>query len=351
MSASASPETGSSLLKRLSCGFCRRRKLRCKRQCPRCESCRKRGLTCVYEAPKVRKVVPPGYAVGLEQRLGPQAQGKKLYRTLPDVVLTNVEKRLGNSSAGAAQGECLECLCDLMMHMNDLPWVLDRTCTWTLLTTIAIRCESGTPLVCNLGELMRFNLDSEQLYFENIHSALSTIHKRRYYDSLNGTGRSQIICLRYIVCALGACISEEDSSVHERLYALARQQVENLEMQDLSSYMPSIARAQAWTLAANYEFYNLHLQRAWTTTGRAVRLIQRMKLHQMDQQNATLTSDPSKSRDWTAVEERRRAFWAVFCLDRQAGIGMTLPMSIDEQDVSCPIPIRYTPKTLRHSQC
>ena len=147
------------------------------------------------------------------------------------------------------------------------------------------------------------------------------------------------IYLRHAVLALGASASTKYSELQERFYRSSREALEFVEMNDHHLDMVSVEQAQTWILIATYEFRRMHFHRSWLSTGRAVRLVQMMGLHCMDQKD----SDPpepvlSEPKDWTAGEERRRTFWMAFCLDRYASIGHGWPMTVDDRDVSAQYP-------------
>ena len=63
-----------------------------------------------------------------------------------------------------------------------------------------------------------------------------------------------------------------------------------------------------------------------------MRLVQMMNLHRLDSDEDT-KQIIGPARDWTELEERRRAFWSAFCCDRYSCAGTGWPMSIDERDV------------------
>lgn len=106
-------------------------------------------------------------------------------------------------------------------------------------------------------------------------------------------------------------------------------------MNDHHLDMVSVEQAQTWIMIATYEFRRMHFHRSWLSTGRAVRLVQMMGLHCMDQKaSGSLPPLLPEPKDWTAGEERRRTFWMAFCLDRYASIGHGWPMTVDDKDVS-----------------
>jgi hypothetical protein len=105
------------------------------------------------------------------------------------------------------------------------------------------------------------------------------IHQARY---LTRTAQQNVptshACLQYAMWALATCSSTQFQELRSKLHAQARVMLEGLHSSS------SIEQAQAWLLIAHYEFCYMDFQRAWITMGRAIRVIQSMKLYEMDQQ-------------------------------------------------------------------
>ena len=77
------------------------------------------------------------------------------------------------------------------------------------------------------------------------------------------------------------------------------------------------------------------------TTGRATRLTQMLGLHRLDGLGVEVKQTLSKETDVGKMEERRRTFWMVFCMDRYGGVGTGWPLIIDERDVRLPFPYNF----------
>jgi hypothetical protein len=96
-----------------------------------------------------------------------------------------------------------------------------------------------------------------------------------------------------------------------------------------------LAQAQAWILVAVYEFVKLGsgFRRPWTSVGRAIRLVQLLRLNEMDAGDGGFDMAVNAQTDPDAViemEERRRTFWMAFCLDRFACALDGLPQTLRE---------------------
>lgn len=66
---------------------------------------------------------------------------------------------------------------------------------------------------------------------------------------------------------------------------------------------------------------------------RGVRLVQMMGLHRLDGSAEEICPTLLPPRDWTELEERRRVFWGIFCIDSHCSISTGWPFLIDSSDV------------------
>lgn len=176
------------------------------------------------------------------------------------------------------------------------------------------------------------------MYFETIHKALPLLHVGRYMASISAEPRMRPpTYLRYIICALGALVSTKHEGVRHDLYQRARRELDETELNDANLTANTISRPQTWILIAIYEMLQLLFHTWWMSVARAVRVSQMMGLHVIDGRRRMRRSLPP-ARDWVEGEERRRAFWTSYCLDRYAAFGHFCPQIIDERDVSSFVP-------------
>lgn len=106
---------------------------------------------------------------------------------------------------------------------------------------------------------------------------------------------------------------------------------------DITSGCSSIQVLQTTILVALYEIQHADFRSAWLTVSRAVWLAQILKLNELD--SAPLPS----SGDGAAVEEARRALWAVHSLTWLLAIGGRAidSISANEVDISFPFSLHY----------
>lgn len=131
--------------------------------------------------------------------------------------------------------------------------------------------------------------------------------------------------------ALATSASAQPQLVGDMLYHSAVQRLEELEAKADARQLIDIMQVQAWLLLTFYEFMRVDFRRGWMSAGRAFRLIQLMKLHELDLFDMSLTTPPS---DWVDVEERRRTFWLAYSVDRFVSLSNGSPLTLSEQVIS-----------------
>lgn len=149
------------------------------------------------------------------------------------------------------------------------------------------------------------------------------------------------ICLQYAMWTLAASFSSQFQLIRSNLYREARQLLDALETDAQNSqaelyHVISIEQVQAWCLLAIYELTNdtCNYQRGMISAGRAFRLVQMMRLYEIDSPNhpATNNQDPGQG-DWIDIESMRRTFWLAYTIDRFTGMIDGLPLAFDERQV------------------
>lgn len=128
--------------------------------------------------------------------------------------------------------------------------------------------------------------------------------------------------------ALATSASAQPQLVGDMLYNSAVQSLEELEAKGNVRQMIDLMQVQAWLLLAFYEFMRVDFRRGWMSAGRAFRLIQLMRLHELDLFNAALTVP---TMDWIDTEQRRRTFWLAYSLDRFVCLSSGSPLTLSEQ--------------------
>lgn len=92
---------------------------------------------------------------------------------------------------------------------------------------------------------------------------------------------------------------------------------------------------QAWVLMATFESMKAYHRQAWMSAGRAFRLVQLMRLHELDQPGTTEES-LIPDQDFVEKEEKRRVFWMAYFLDHLFSMRNSWPITLNEHVVSSP---------------
>jgi hypothetical protein len=143
---------------------------------------------------------------------------------------------------------------------------------------------------------------------------------------------------------MAAALSSQFHHLRDSLYRDTLDQLHTLDLtlalgpQD--DEVSLLEQAQAWILVAVYEFVQRasSFRQAWNSVGRAIRLVQFMRLSETDLEDAVFDTPPYTETDpdsFIEKEERRRTFWMAFCLDRVACSLNGLPLTLGE-------PVRFS---------
>lgn len=160
------------------------------------------------------------------------------------------------------------------------------------------------------------------------------MHRPKYLAASNlAPNLRPPVYLQYIMWCHAASVSDKYYHLHGHFYQRARKYAELEEMKGLGENVLSLAYCQTWLFIATYESRMLYFPRAWLSTGKSARLALMLGLNRLDGVGLGVKQSLPPPKDWTEKEERRRAFWMVFCCDRYSSIGTSWPMLIDERDV------------------
>lgn len=156
-----------------------------------------------------------------------------------------------------------------------------------------------------------------------------------------------MLCLQYAMWTLSMALSSQFESSRELFYNETRQMLETLDLADDDLQPVRIEQVQAWLLVAFYELARASYRRASISAGRAFRLVQLARLHEVDSPGNSLEDE-----DAVAREERRRTFWVAYCLDRLSCLRSRCPLTLTEEVVCfCCRTSPSTSKVLMSSTC
>jgi hypothetical protein len=136
---------------------------------------------------------------------------------------------------------------------------------------------------------------------------------------------------------LAAALSAQSQSILPSLYRDTRQMLEAIDSKDTKLDCIEIEQAQAWILLATYELMRTTYRRGWMSAGYAFRLVQLMRLYEIDGPTNSIGNNvlsTSGQTDWIGMEEKRRTFWIAYTLDRFICLRNDWPLTLSEQVVS-----------------
>ncbi|KAJ8109101.1 hypothetical protein ONZ43_g6234 [Nemania bipapillata] len=179
------------------------------------------------------------------------------------------------------------------------------------------------PLVCS---------DLDQLYFDRVHTFAPLLQKNRYLSWSRDVEKPiQKACLQYAMWTVAASLSSQFQTIRHELYTEARHRLDALEIETQDVSAKFIEQPQAWLLLSMYELVSDRFQRGLISAGRAFRLVQLMRLHEVDR-HPQMTFQGA----WVDQEVMRRTFWVAYGLDRFTSLVDGLPLSFDEREVRLP---------------
>ena len=134
---------------------------------------------------------------------------------------------------------------------------------------------------------------------------------------------------------LASSLSAQLQHIRDSLYEYTRKLLDLLESRDNSTELNDIEHVQARVLLVIYDFMQTNHQRGWMSAGRCFRLLQLMKLYEVDTpENVAKRNNAVDPESWIKTEERRRTFWMAYSLDRFISLRQEWPLTLNEQVVS-----------------
>ncbi|KAK5656796.1 hypothetical protein OQA88_4344 [Cercophora sp. LCS_1] len=190
-----------------------------------------------------------------------------------------------------------------------------------------------TPPTFQMSELTKADLN--HLYFDRVHLFAPILNRRRYFArAARPTDASApFIVLQHAMWTLASWLGSQFKDMQRDLYTHTRALLERWEM-DMAPESPPIELAQAWIFLAIYEIMQVDYDRGWLSAGRCFRLVQLMKLYEIDAPSGIEESDLS----WVDLEERRRTFWMAYSLDRFINLINQMPLTLTEQVIFTRLP-------------
>ncbi|KAL2813218.1 fungal-specific transcription factor domain-containing protein [Aspergillus cavernicola] len=327
-----------------ACAECRRRKLRCDGRDSQCENCFIAGVPCVISAPSGRRGPKKGHIKTLQTRIAnlesrlmaagnrsPVQDDQSLGTSDPptiDMLLQSFQPSMpGNNELVPAV--------DLTVFSPPASSPLNIIQPWDI-------SPSGAPDIA-ISELTRADLilrlctcDRDQLYFDRVHLFAPILHHNRYLSWCRDAAMSQARqCLQYAMWAMAASMSVQLEHLRDSLYRHAVHLLESPNAREVRLEFYHIEHVQASLIVALYEFSRLTFHRGWMSAGQCFRLVQLMKLHEVDRAQPGIgPEEPAEE-----PEERRRAFWMAYILDRFISMRADHPLTFAESIIVTRLPV------------
>ncbi|RYC58353.1 hypothetical protein CHU98_g7868 [Xylaria longipes] len=192
--------------------------------------------------------------------------------------------------------------------------------------------------------------DLDQLYFDRAYMFAPILQAHRYRSWSKQPNKSkQQTCLQHAMWTLASSLSSQFQVAVRQLYGETRQLLHAIELED-PCHQISIEQAQAWLLLAIYELTCEDYHRGMMSAGTAFRLIQMMRLYELDihqsspttqaqeQYSAQLSPSGQVQDDWIDVETKRRTFWLAYIIDRFTSMVDGLHMFFDNRMIRTLLP-------------
>ncbi|EAU36567.1 predicted protein [Aspergillus terreus NIH2624] len=211
----------------------------------------------------------------------------------------------------------------------------------TLLNTMTSVSSAPSIAICNkeiggvepMTELMQAELN--QLYFDRVHLSVQILHQRRYLSwARNAAKRTSRRCLQYAVWTLASLLSAQFQHLQDSFYKETKRTLELSYLSGDSNTPVDTEEIQAWILIATYESMRTFHRSAWMSAGRAFRLVQLMRLHELD----SPTKPPVPEADLVETEEKRRVFWMAYFLDHLFSMRNNWPITLNEHVICTRLP-------------
>ncbi|KAI0434112.1 hypothetical protein F5Y09DRAFT_338004 [Xylaria sp. FL1042] len=350
----------------LSCVTCRSRKLRCDKVKPVCTRCIKVNGDCIYPESRRKPAFKRKNVKELEERL---AQVEGLLRQAGGAGLTTpgvgaAAPSAEELTAGAINVDDFETPMteNVLFQGIDYGSVPDISLDGSSFAfgqedpTVSTGGTSAQPPddfngnafngeLIDLGGVFEalppFGVmeDLNRLFFERQQQFAPIINPSRYLHAFYSPAHMKPpMCLQYAMWALTSNGDPKYHAYHDVFYKRARQYADMDEMKGYGEHFITIAHAQAWCVLATDEARSMMFTRAAMSCARAVRLSAMMGLHHLDSPPDESSPTILPPKDWAELEERRRVFWGIFCIDSHCSISTGWPHLVDMTQVTTRLP-------------
>ncbi|KAI0887468.1 uncharacterized protein GGS22DRAFT_157229 [Annulohypoxylon maeteangense] len=337
----------------LSCVSCRNRKLKCDRVKPKCKRCEKANLECVFPESRRRPAFKRRNVKELEARLAQvevllKEAGQNGSRPPQQKTAEDADIQSGEATENTIF-EGLDFTAPDFLYDGDTQFSFQQDPTTSFSGGNSSGQDQGsTPFngsLIDIGgvyeRLPPFEVmeDLNRIFFASQKHLIPIIHPSRYLQSFYSAPHMKPpMCLQYAIWALASHGHPKYNMYHDIFYRRARQYTETDEMKSYGEHFITVAHAQAYCVIATYEAKTMMFTRAAMTCAKGVRLAEMMGLHRLDGAAEEISPTLLPPKDWAELEERRRTFWGIFCIDSHCSISTGWPFLIDTAEVTTLLP-------------
>ncbi|KAK1516873.1 all development altered-6 [Colletotrichum costaricense] len=367
-----------------TCRQCQKGKLRCDRKQP-CSGCVRTGSRCRSASAAPPQISKKDHIKTLQSRIGhSRSDSIEVNKALRRSCESSASSDLHGSSLDSHR-ETLSVATDYFTSLSDadltyparadVPTQTSTPVDSTPLPIIANDAFNYTDVLPTLpaqaldtfrdiGPLMRADLClcilslniecSDQLYFDRVHSFTPFLHQSSYIriskhlekrptmNSRSTSDESKLshTCLQYAMWAMASSLSSQFQHLCDTMYREALDRLGNLDSpgSPMDKEEVLLKQTQAWILISMYELMAVGFHRAWVSTGRAIRLIQLLRLSNIDSSCSKASGSAEDPDYFVEKEEKRRTFWMVFCLDTVICLAHDLPRTFTESEIYTRLP-------------
>ncbi|KAJ5568672.1 hypothetical protein N7450_011158 [Penicillium hetheringtonii] len=327
-----------------ACEECRRRKLRCDGQQPRCSVCIESGAICEVNTQRQPRGPKKGYLKALRNRIAMlenrlPAQGSASFPKLNTLPTPLTDEHDDECSVSSPSNHS---------ESYPSPLIVDNTTVSESDTSLLNTMTSATSIssIPSVGLYSKDIIGTEpiseflqaelnQLYFDRVHPSVQILHHRRYLSwarkIVKKTSRRS---LQYAVWTLASLLSAQFRHFQDSFYQETKRSLEQSYLSGDSNNGVDTEEIQAWILIATYESMRTFHRSAWMSAGRAFRLVQLMRLHEID----SPTNPPLPEADLIETEEKRRVFWLAYFLDHLLSMRNNWPITLNEHVICTRLP-------------
>lgn len=196
--------------------------------------------------------------------------------------------------------------------------------------TISIPMQMYDPGLLTVG-------NRNQIFFDRVHPFVPILQQRHYLRNVKQTDArtDSQVCLQYSMWSLACFMSAHLQHLQESFYLEAKHMLGNLDLlPNVIDDQTETEIAQSWVLIAVFESMKANHRQAWLSAGRALRLVQLMRLHELDAL-AVKEDNVTTQSQFVKKEERRRVLWMAYLIDHLFCMRNNWPITLSERAVSC----------------